>query len=53
MVPVTGPAPQMELNWWENTVKAEAGEKLLPSSMRRAGVRALASTPHLFDSHLP
>ena len=53
MVPVTGPAPQMELNWWENTVKAEAGEKLLPSSMRRAGVSALASTPHLFDSHLP
>ena len=53
MVPVTGPAPQIEENWWENTVKAEAGVKFLPSSMRRAGVRASTSTPHLLASHLP
>ena len=53
MVPVTGPAPQMELNWCENTVKHEAGEKFWPSSMRRAGVIASRSMPHLFASHLP
>ena len=53
MVPVTGPAPQIELNWCEKTVKADAGEKFLPSSMRHAGVRASRSTPHLLASHLP
>ena len=42
MVPVTGPAPQMELNWCEKTVKHEAGEKFLPSlhaARRREGLR--------------
>ena len=53
MVPVTGPAPQMELNWCENTVKREAGEKFLPSSMRRAGVIAAGSMPHFRASHRP
>ena len=53
MVPVTGPAPQIELNWCENTVKQEAGENELPSSMRRAGVMASASTPHLLASQRP
>ena len=50
---VTGPAPQIELNWCENAVKAETGEKLLPSFMRLAGVRASLSTPHLLASHRP
>lgn len=53
MVPVTGPAPQMELNWCENAVKHEAGEKFLPSSMRLAGVSASRSTPHVRASHRP
>ena len=53
IVPVTGPAPQIELNWCENAVKAETGEKLLPSFMRLAGVRASLSTPHLLASQRP
>ena len=53
IVPVTGPAPQIELNWCENVVKAEAGEKALPSSIRRAGVTAFTSTPHLLASQRP
>ena len=53
MVPVTGPAPQIELNWCENTVNAEAGEKSLPFSMRRAGVIASRSTPHVLANHRP
>ena len=46
-------APQMELNWCENAVKHEAGEKFFPSSMRRAGVTALASMPHVRASQRP
>ena len=53
MVPVTGPAPQMELNWCENTVKRDAGEKFFPSSIRRAGVRASGSIPHDLASQRP
>ena len=53
MVPVTGPAPQIELNWCANTEKRVAGEKSRPSSMRRAGVMALGSTPQLLASHRP
>ena len=53
MVPVTGPAPQMELNWCEKVVKQEAGEKFLSSSMRRAGVSACASMPHVRASQRP
>jgi hypothetical protein len=53
MVPVTGPAPQIELNWCANTEKRVAGEKSRPSSMRRAGVMAWGSTPQLLASHRP
>ena len=53
IVPVTGPAPQIDENWCEKTVKAEAGEKFLPSSMRRAGVSASASTPQVLASQRP
>ena len=53
MVPVTGPAPQMELNWCEKAVKHDAGEKFFPSSMRRAGVMASASMPHVRASQRP
>ena len=53
IVPVTGPAPQIEENWCENAVKADAGEKFFPSSMRRAGVMASRSTPHLLASQRP
>ena len=47
MVPVTGPAPQMELNWCEKAVKHDAGEKFFPSSMRRAGVMASRVAAHV------
>ena len=53
MVPVTGPAPQIDENWCANTEKHEEGEKSFPFSMRTAGVRAFLSIPHLFATQRP
>ena len=53
MVPVTGPAPQMDENWCAKTVKREAGAKSWPSSMRTAGVSASSSAPQDFASQRP
>ena len=41
--PVTGPAPVIEENWWENTVNLDAGVKSWPSLYLKAGVFAFSS----------
>ena len=47
IVPVTGPAPQMDENWCAKTEKREEGVKSFPSSMRIAGVSAFRSMPQV------